>query len=232
MRLRWLWLAVVLAVLWSVAPAQAETVHLTTGEVIKGKIVQADADTISVQTEQGFGTVQIKRSEITLIEFDHPRDVTHLFGVGYYHRSTPSNIGSAAPEYGVDALSFKMWLNNTDWVDLLAGFYDNSDSSGTTFKVFSLDLRLARVFKRLNYLDLYYGGSAGYLNVTDTTSGRDLHNTGYSARAFIGLEVFPASLPNLGISTELAAGTQNVGKSSTTDISATTFPTLSVRYYF
>lgn len=232
MRLKWLWLAAVLAVLWSAAPAWAETVHLTSGEVIKGKIVQADADTISVQTEQGFGTVHIKRSDITLIEFDHPRDATHLFGVGYYHRATPSSIGAQAAEYGVDALSFKMWLNDVDWVDLLTGFYDNTDSTGTVFKVFSLDLRLAHVFHRQNNLDAYYGGSLGLLNVTDNTVNRDVHNTGYSARAFIGIEVFPASLPNLGISSELGVGTQNVGSSRTTDLSATTFPTFSVRYYF
>jgi hypothetical protein len=200
MRLRALWVAALLALLWAAAPAQAETVHLTTGESIQGKIVRVDADSISIESDKGFGVIQIKRSDITLIEFDQPRDLSRLVGLGYYHRATPSSVGAQAAEYGTDALSLKMWLSNTDWVDLLLGFYDNKDATAARFKVSSLDLRYARVFKRQANLDLYYGGSLGYLNVTDQTSGRDLKDTGYSARLFLGLEMFFVSLPNLGIS--------------------------------
>jgi len=233
MRLRWLWVALLLPVLWAATPAHAETVHLNTGESIKGKIVRSDADTISVESDKGFGVIQIKRSDITLIEFDQSeRDLSRLVGVGYYHRSTPSSVGAQASEYGVDALSLKMWLSRNESVDLQLGFYSSSDQTGKLFEVFSLDLRYAKVFTRHANLDVYWGGSLGYLNVTDRTVGRDVSGTGYSARAFLGLELFFVTLPNVGISSEVSVGTQRVGNSNTTNLSATTFPSFSLHYYF
>ena len=233
MQLRRLWVAVLLLALWGATAAQAETVHLVTGEVIKGKIVRADADTISVESDKGYGTIQVKRSDISLIEFDqNPHDVSRLVGVGYYHRATPSSVGAQAAEYGVDALSLKMYLTDTDWVDLQLGYYNNTYGGSPQFKVFSLDVRYARVFKHEGNLDLYVGGSLGYLNVTDSTLGRNVQGTGYSARGFLGVELFFVSLPNLGISSELSVGTQNVGNTSTTNLSVTTFPAFSIRYYF
>jgi hypothetical protein len=233
MQARWLWVAVLLAALWGATPAHAEIVHLTTGESIKGKIVRVDADTISVESDKGYGVIQIKRSDITLIEFDQTqRDLSRLVGLGYYHRATPSSVGAQAAEYGVDALSLKMYLTNLDWVDLQLGYYNNSDASGALFKVLSFDVRYGRIFKREANLDLYYGASVGYLSVTDKTLGRNVQGTGYSARGFLGVELFFVSLPNLGISSEISVGTQSVGKTSTTNLSTTTFPAFSIRYYF
>jgi hypothetical protein len=232
MRVRWLWVAV-LAVLWCAAPAHAETVYLNTGETIKGKIVRVDAETISVESEKGFGVIQIRRSDISLIEFDKAqRDPTRQVGLGYYHRSTPSSVGAQAAEYGVDALSLKMWLSSTDWLDMQVGFY-NSDAGGVaTFQVFSLDVRYASVFKRQANVDAYWGGSLGYLNVDDTTAGKNVSGRGWSVRGFIGLELFFSTLPNVGISSELSVGTQSVGGSNTTNLSVTTFPSFSLHYYF
>jgi len=229
MQWRWLGTAALVSLLWCAGPLRAETVHLNTGESIKGKIVRVDGDTVSVESEQGFGVIQLKRSDITLIEFDDAeRDLSRLVGVGYYHRATPSSVGAQAAEYGVDALSLKMWLSRTDSVDLQLGFY----SADQVFEVFSLDVRYARVFRRQASLDLYYGGSLGYLNVTDNTSGRNVTGSGWSVRAFVGLELFLVTLPNVGISSELSLGTQDVGDASTTSLSATTFPAFSIRYYF
>ena len=233
MQLRWLWVALLLPLLWAATPARAETVHLNTGESIKGKIVRSDADTISVESDKGFGVIQIKRSDITLIEFDGTqRDLSRQVGVGYYHRATPSSVGAQASEYGVDALSLKMWLSRTDSIDAQLGFYSASDASGKVFEVFSLDMRYARVFSRHSNVDVYWGGSLGYLNVTDRTVGRDISGTGYSVRGFLGLELFFVSLPNVGISSEVSVGTQHVGNVSTTNLSATTFPAFSLHYYF
>jgi hypothetical protein len=81
-------------------------------------------------------------------------------------------------------------------------------------------------------LDLYYGGSLGYLSVTDTTATTPLDDSGQTIRVFLGAEVFLVSLPNLGISGEVGIGTQSVGDRDITSISTTTFPALSVRYYF
>ena len=51
-------------------------------------------------------------------------------------------------------------------------------------------------------------------------------------RGFIGVEMFFATLPGLGISSELGIGMQELGDRSTTNLSATTFPAFSVRYYY
>jgi len=233
MQLRWLWVAVLLPVLWSATPALAETVHLNTGESIKGKIVRVDPDTISIESEKGFGVIQVKRADITLIEYEtNERDLSRLVGIGYYHRATPSSVGAQAAEYGVDALSLKMWLSKTDSVDLQLGFYSADQSGATVFEVFSVDLRYANVFTRTANLDVYWGGSVGYLNVTDKTVGRNVEGTGVSLRVFLGLEMFFVTLPNVGISSELSVGTQNVGDNTTTNLSTTTFPAFSIRYYF
>ncbi len=227
----WHWVTFCLVLLAS--PALAETVHLNTGESIKGRIVRADQETISIESDKGFGVLQISRADITLIEFDESeRDLSRLVGIGYYHRATPSSVGAEAAEYGLDALSLKMWLSRTDSVDLLVGFYNAEVASGTLFEVFSVDLRYASVFSHRGNLDLYWGGSVGYLNVTDRTSGRNVEDTGTSFRGFLGVELFFLTLPNLGISSEIGIGYQTVGERSTTNLSTTTFPAFSIRYYF
>ena len=234
MKIRWLWLPVCLPLLLLLCgTALAETVHLNTGESIQGKIVRVDPDSISMESDKGFGVIQIKRSDITLIEYEeNERDLSRLFGIGYYHRSTPSNVSIQAAEYGVDALSLKMWFSSTDSVDLLLGFYSSSNKQTTIYEVFSLDVRYASVFKRQANLDVYYGGSLGYLSVTDKTGGNNIEDTGYAMRVFLGVELIFVTLPNLGISSEIGIGTQSVGDNSTTNLSATTFPTFSIRYYY
>jgi len=222
-----------LALLCCVGIAQAETVHLKSGEIIKGKIVRIDPDTLSIESDKGLGVIRINRSDISLIEFDrNERDQTRPVGLGYYHRSTPSSVGAEASAYGSDALSFKMWTSNTEAVDFLLGFYDSEDATSTLLKVLTFDVRWSRVFKRHADLDLYYGGSLGYLRVTDNTSGRSLDDNGYSVRAFLGIELFFATLPNIGISSELSIGSQSVGTSKTTNLATTTFPSFSIRYYY
>lgn len=232
----WLWapglLLALLCLGWTPA-AWAETVHLNTGESIKGKIIRVDDQTISIESDKGFGVLQIKRSDITLIEFDeNERDPSRMIGIGYVHRGTPSSIGSQAAEYGTDALSLKVWLSSRDSMDLLVGFYSASEGKTKLLEVFSLDLRYAKVFSRRANLDLYWGLSAGYLNVTDRTNGQNFSDTGNTYRLFVGTELFFATLPNLGFSAEIGAGTQTVGDRDITNLSTTTFPTFALRYYY
>lgn len=213
--------------------APAETIHLVTGETIRGTIVEVTENSIAVESEQGFGTIRIDKAEIALIEYDNAtRDLSHKLGIGYVHRTAPQAVGAAGAEYGTDALSLKLWLGAEDWADLLLGFYSASDGSTKQLEVFTLDLRYGSVFERRASLDLYWGGSAGYINVTDNTGGQDFSATGTSLRAFVGAEVFPASLPGLGISAEIGAGIQTVGDRRITSLSTTAFPTLSLRYYY
>lgn len=221
MRLRWRWIAVLALALGAALPARAETVHLVTGEVIKGKIVRADPDSISVESDKGYGVIQIRRSDVTLIEFDEGRrDLSRTIGVG-----------ATGSETGVDALSVKMWLSKTDSVDLQVGFYSAS-TSGVSQKVFEMDVRYATVIRRQAQSDVYLGGSVGYLNVSGTALGSTATGTGYSVRGFAGVELFLTALPNIGISAEVGVGMQKVGDTTTTTLFTSTIPALTLRYYF
>ena len=225
-----------IAILVLLLPAftlQAETIHLNSGESVKGRIIRADEQMVSLESDQGFGILQIPRKEIVLIEFDETRpDLSRRVGIGYLHRTAPFGISAEAAEYAIDALSFKYWLSNEDSVDINVGFYSASLRSTTVLEVFSFDLRYAQVFRRDANLDLYYGASAGILNVKDKTGTNDIDDSGNTFRVFLGSELFFTTLPNLGISGEIGMGAQTVGDRRTTNLSSTTFPTLSVRYYY
>lgn len=228
---RWLWVALLLVL--AAASAAAETVHLNTGESIKGTIVGSDEDTITIESAQGFGTIRVERSEIVLIEFDeNERDLSRRLGLGYYHRTVPADLDAGSTEYGTDGLSLKMWLDRDSAMEMLVGFYSAAFKGETTYEVFSLDLRYSSVVKRRGNLDLYLGGSVGYLNVTDRRGGADIEETGSSLRGFAGTEIFFDRLPDLGISAEISVGSQQVGDRSVTNLSATPFPSFAVRYYF
>ena len=231
MKHKFLWINFTL--LFLALTVKAETVHLNSGESIEGKIIRVEAESISVESSKGFGVIHVNRSDISLIEFDQKsRGMSRKIGIGYYHRSSPSSVGAISAEYGVDALSMKMWLSDTDSVDIQLGFYSFDDSVQTKFSVFSLDARYAMVFTRKSNLDVYMGGSVGYLNVKDTTLNRNVSDTGTSLRAFLGVEMFFVTLPNLGISSEIGLGFQTVGNVNTTNLSTTTFPSFSIRYYY
>lgn len=231
MKMKWLWIASCLLLL--AAPAFGETVHLRSGEIIKGKIVRADDETISIESEQGFGILQVKKSEVLLIEFEDSEEArSRKVGIGYFHRSQPNTLSGQLAEFGVDALSLKFWVSDTGSIEIQLGFFSASDDGDTILEVFSLDFRYASVINRRGNLDVYVGGSYGLITVEDNTSGSSFSESGTTIRAFMGVEVFFATLPGLGISSELGVGMQELGDRSTTNISTTTFPAFSIRYYY
>ena len=225
--------ALVAAMAALAAPALAETIHLRGGERIKGRIIGITADTITVESEKGYGVLQVPRKDVLLIEYqDEARDPSRMIGIGYQHRSAPVTGNGAAAEYAVDALSLKYWLDSTDSVDVQFGFFSAINDGDKMLEVFSLDLRYATVVKRHADLDIYIGGSVGYLQVKDQTTAPPVDDSGFGVRAFAGVEVFFVTLPNLGIAGEIGIGTQQVGERSTTSVSTSSFPSFSVRYYF
>lgn len=231
MKNHWLWLTAVLLLL--AGSAYGETVHLSSGEIINGRIVGVEEDIISIESERGFGVLQIRKADITLIEYDKAkRNPDNTIGIGYLHRTNPNNAGGTAVEYGVDALSLKFWVSQESSLDFLIGFF-SSDTGGTTdFEVFSFDVRLATVFKRQSQLDLYWGAGAGFLSVTDNTGATPIEDNGQTLSLFVGAELFFVTIPNLGISGEIGLVTQSVGERTTTNLSSATFPAFSIRYYF
>lgn len=223
-----------LALLAGIAlPAMGETIHLKGGERIKGRIIGITNETITVESEKGYGVLQVPRNEVLLIEYqDESRDPTRTIGFGYHHRSAPVTGNGAAAEYAVDAISLKYWLDSKDSLDVQFGFFSAINDGEKELEVFSLDLRYATVLKRQADMDLYLGGSLGYLQVQDKTTSPEVDDSGFGVRAFAGVEVFFVTLPNLGISAEVGIGTQQVGNRSTTSVSTSSFPSFSVRYYF
>ncbi len=227
------WLGTLGLLIFLAGPVNAETIHLSTGETIKGRIIGIEEDVISVESDRGFGVIQIQKSEISMIEYDDvQRNPDRTVGLGYLHRIAPTAAGNEVVEYGVDALSLKIWLNPKSSLDLLLGFFSSELNGQKDFEVFSFDVRLSQVFRRQGQLDLYYGGSLGYLSVTDKTGATPLDDSGQSLRVFMGVEMFFVALPNLGISGEVGIGSQSVGGRKITSISTTTFPAMSIRYYF
>ena len=231
MKLLRIWITVALLAL--ATPVLAETVHLKGGETIKGRIIGITNETITIESEKGYGVLQVPRKEVLLVEYqDESRDPSRTIGFGFQHRSSPVTGNGATAEYGVDALSLKYWLDKTDSVDVQFGFFSAINNGDKLLEVFSLDLRYAHVFKRQAELDLYYGGSLGYLAVKDQTTAPEVDDSGFGVKAFLGVEIFFVTLPNLGLAAEIGIGTQQVGDRSTTSITTTSFPTLSARYYF
>lgn len=231
MNMKWLWISVWLV--FFAGTALGETVHLTTGEIIKGTITAANEETISIQSDQGFGVIEIKKSEIMLIEYDdNKRDLSRRMGFGYFHRSQPNTLSGQLAEFGVDALSLKYWLSETDSLDFQGGFFNSTDNGTKLLEIFSLELRYARVFDRRGNLDLYYGGGVSFITVTDSTTGTTFDETGTGFRGFLGIEIFFTTLPDLGLAMEIGAGVQTVGDRSTTNLSSSGFPAFAVRYYY
>ena len=215
------------------APARAEIIHLSDGEVIQGKITRVDDTTISVESEKGYGVIQINKSDITLIEYENKtRDPSRTVGIGYFHRSAPTVVTPQTNDYGVDALSIKYWLSSVDSIDTQLGYYSAGYGSTTQLQILSFDLRYANVFKRTGLADLYFGISAGFLSVTDKISSPTVNSTGWRGGVFLGTELFFATMPNLGISAEVGFYSQSIGKQQITDVSTSSFPSFAVRYYF
>jgi hypothetical protein len=215
----------------SASPARAEIVHLASGEVIQGKIIRVDDATLSIESDKGYGVIQLNKSDITMIEYENrKRDPSRTVGVGYFHRNAPTVATSATTDYGVDALSLKYWLSAVDSVDALLGYFNSTTNGTTQLQILSMDLRYANVFQRRGLADLYYGLSLGFISVTDKAN--DVNDSGVRGGVFLGTEMFFATFPNLGISAEVGFYTQSVGKRTVTDLSTSTFPTFAVRYYF
>jgi RNase P/RNase MRP subunit p29 len=231
--MKWLRIWITMGLVALATPVLAETIHLKGGETIKGRIIGITNETITIESEKGYGVLQVPRKDVLLIEYpDEARDPSRMIGFGYQHRTSPLTGNGAEAEYGVDALSIKYWLNAHDSFDIQFGFFSAINDGDKMLEVFSLDLRYAHVFKRQAELDLYYGGALGYLAVEDRTIDPSVDDSGFGIKAFLGAEIFFVTLPNLGLAAELGIGTQQIGDRSTTSITSTTFPTFSARYYF
>jgi len=208
----------------------ANTVYLKNGEVIIGRITQYNPDFITIESLTGQGVLQMPTAEINMITTqDTVVDMNQRTGIGYVQKKSTLNSSSGPASYTSDQLSYKFFLDEKLFGNILVAF-GSSVSNGNALRVFALDYRMGEVFDRYKNIQLYYGGSAGILQVTDDSAG--VSGSGISLTGFVGAEMFFTSLPNFGFSGEIGAGYRKAGSYASTDLSASAFPTFSVHYYF
>ncbi|MBF0286553.1 MAG: hypothetical protein HQM14_01930 [SAR324 cluster bacterium] len=205
--------------------AYAAKIHLNSGESLSGKIQGMDDQTLSLESDRGFGVLQIDKADMRLIEFDgNQRDLSRKFGLGYYQKNP------VAEEFSIGSASLKYWLNSTDAVDMLIGYGGTIEGGDKLEEIFSLEVRFTKVVLQEGNHDVYWGGGLGFISVTDEETRTD--DTGITLRGLLGVEFFFVSYPNLGVSAELGVSNQTVGDRTSMGVFSAGFPTMAVRYYF
>ncbi|MDT8447939.1 MAG: hypothetical protein RRB13_13690 [bacterium] len=208
----------------------ANVVYLKNGEVIIGRITNYNPEFITIESLRGQGVLQMPTSEVNMITTqDTVVNMNQRTGVGYVQKKSTLNSNSGPATYTSDQLSYKFFLDERLFGNILIAF-GSSVSNGNALKVFAADYRMGYIFDRYRNVNLYYGGSGGLLQVTDDANG--VSGSGISLSGFLGAEIFFASLPNFGFSGEIGAGYRKAGEYTSTDLSASAFPTFSVHYYF
>jgi len=208
----------------------ANVVYLKNGEVIIGRITQYNPDFITIESLTGQGVLQMPTAEINMITTqDTVVDMNQRTGIGYVQKKSTLNSSGGPASYTSDQLSYKFFLDEKMFGDILVAF-GSSVSNGSALSVFAADYRMGEVFDRYKNIQLYYGASAGILQVTDDKAG--VSGSGISLSGFLGAEMFFTSLPNFGFSGEIGVGYRKAGSYTSTDLSASAFPTFSVHYYF
>lgn len=208
----------------------AETVYLKNGEQVKGNIKEVDDINIILESELGYGTLQIPRSEVITVHFPGAKvDMSRRYGLGYKQRKSTTNTSRNSFNYAADMLSFRNVLSKEFFLDFQFG-YGSQTVNNAEISVFAADVRFANIFNRSANMMQYYGAGGGYIQVKDDTNNLD--ESGTSLEAFIGAELFFPSLPNFGFAGELAVGKRDTENTSSVDLSTSTFPSFSIHYYF
>lgn len=224
-------LVLVLLLLAGLFELHAAVIHLHTGESLQGRIRQMDDTTLTLESNSGFGVLQIEKAQIRLIEFEgQKQDFTRKIGLGYYQRGLATNGKGKAEEYSIGALSLKYWTSHTDAVQLQMGYAGTSQGSEKLLEIVQIDARYSQVMIQEGNQNIYWGAGMGYLGVVDDDV--ELDDNGLNIQGFLGIEIFLATLPNLGISGEIGVISQNVGDRRSFALFNSGFPTLAVHYYF
>ena len=208
----------------------ANVVYLKNGEVLIGKITQYNSEFLTIESLKGQGVLQLPNSEVNMItSMDTQVEMGQRSGIGYLsHKSTLSGQGGPAA-YQSDMLSYKTYLSEELFSDILFAF-GNANYGGNALKVMALDYRMGLVFEKYRNVLLYYGGSVGYMTITDDANGSS--GSGVTMGGFVGAEMFFTAMPNFGFSGELGMTSRKIGNYSSLELSTSAFPALSVRYYF
>ena len=205
-------------------------IYLEGGEVIKGKITQFTDEFITVESKEGYGALEIPTAKVIYITSTKEKlKMGQRNGIGYVQRLSTIDAPAGVTTYSSNQISYKFFLDDQLFGDILLA-YGNASYNNNKLQVLAIDYKMGWVFKTIQNMLFYYGGSIGYLQIVDDASNIDGSGTGYSV--FAGAEMFFPSLPNLGFSAELGYGMKKAGDFSSSELSVSTFPSFSVHYYF
>ncbi len=203
----------------------AEKVYLHSGEMLIGRIQYIDERVVALESDRGFGIVKIDRADVSMIEFDgSERNLSQKFGLGFFQRSP------IADDVSFSSLTVRHWSSIDTSIDFMIGVGHTTDGDTKLQEYFSVEGRYAKVLLQEGRHNIYSGAGIGVMS----TSGENLPEatTGTQFSAFLGVELFPVSFPNLGVSAEVGVLTQKIGSRQSYGLFHVGFPSLSVRYYF
>jgi len=205
-------------------------IYLKNGEIINGIITQFTNEIVTVESSTGHGILQLPTSSINFITSKKSRMILNQRNaVGYIQKKSTLNSGSSSRTYNSDQLSLKFFFDKELFGNALLA-YGNASYSGSDLSIFAVSYRMGMIFKRIQDINLYYGGFLGFMEIKDDSMG--VNGSGTSMGIFAGAEIFFASLPNFGFSGEIGYETQSAGSYNSTDLSISSFPTFSIHYYF
>lgn len=205
-------------------------IYLKNGEIIHGIINQFTNEIVTIESATGHGLLQLPTSSINFITSKKSRMVLNQRNaIGYIQKKSTLNSGGGSRTYNSDQLSLKFFFDKELFGNALLA-YGNASYSGNDLSIFAVSYRMGMIFKKIQDINLYYGGFLGFMEIKDDSRG--INGSGTTMGVFLGAEIFFASLPNFGFSGEIGYETQSAGSYSATDLSISSFPTFSIHYYF
>ncbi len=206
------------------------TLFLQNGEIIEGIITQFTNEFLTVESKSGYGTLQIPISSVNFITTGKSHiDLNQRDAIGYVQKNSTLSTPGGSASYSSNQISYKFFLDKNLFGNLLAA-YGSTSTNGSKLQILSLDYRMGLIFKEVQNILLYYGGTIGYLQIKDDTNNIDGSGTGYGV--FVGAEIFFQSLPNFGFSGEIGYSIKKADEYETSDLSISSFPSFSIHYYF
>lgn len=211
-------------------PGNKFRLYLKNGEIIEGIITQFTNEFLTVESPDGYGVLQIPISSVNYLTTGTSNiDLNQRDGIGYVQRRSTLNSPSGMTTYTSNQISYKFFLDREIFGNLLLA-YGNASYGSNKFQLLALDYRMGMIFKRVQNILLYYGGSLGYMQVEDDS--QNIEGSGTGLGVFIGAEIFFFSMPNFGFSGEIGYSMKKADDYESSDLSISSFPAFSVHYYF
>ena len=224
-------------------PFSSANLYLINGENINGKLLQVDGQTITIESDKGYGVLTIPKADVLMITYPESEvNVSRRYGLGYFAKSNIISGVSDTLNYNLNQISLRTYFNESFILQWLAGFgslsvnvdnpdtIDPNDTKAIRYQIFTASIRAAGVLKRNMNNVIYSGASFGFISTIDDS--RNVEDSGVIYSVYLGAELFLFNMPNFGFSGEVAFDGLNTTNLSRFEISVSPIPTFSVHYYF